>query len=293
MKNKKLFLTLCGSLILVLILIKIIPLIILNITYSSKFGPEIFLRREVVNILEKKFDVPEDYTFYFKAITSRGEIPTRIYFMYLNWTDEEGFNYIIEVEFNEILSDIHKITPTITKNSDYNLSFKDYTPSMYFNNGGFDFNDNNYVREESTAIKHIRKDVNHVLKSGNVLELTFLALPAVAIYDVAGTKALAVAVISKEDSGYIYEYDYDGDGKIDEIKRFNIFQDQTAILEDLANRLGIKDLSESYSYGYSNDLTTFAKFSDKDGLIIELTIDPEDETTKIWLGYEEHQFYER
>ena len=294
------------------------PVVQLNKTYSSTNGPEGEFRGEIIDILNKKIQVPNDYTFYFDNKVYGGEFQRSVYVIYLHWKDNKGFDYLIEVESDERLNKIVKITPKITKNSDYNLSFKDYVPNNYFNynENGFDFPQNNYLKEESLTLKEIRMDVNHITLNTNNMRLKYVAIPGITIlsalpnqgFGIVRTKVDAVAVISKSGGEYIYEYDYNGDGKLDETKRFNEIQDHLDVVKNLANKLNINYTLvdrgfpkipgqnqkfesalnrielEGRTTWESNDLRTFIEYETDDVWTVKVTPDGETDKSEIWIG---------
>jgi len=326
MKKESWKIWLIGMLVLVFLLNAVLlvkyafpPIVQLNKTYSSTNGLEEGFRNEVIALLNQKIQIPKDYTFYFDKKVHGGEFQRSLYVMYLHWKDEEGFDYLIEVESDERLNKIVKLNPRITKNSDYGLSFKDYIPNNYFNYGGngFDFPQNNYLKEESLALKEIRQDVNHITLNINNLRIKYVAIPGITIlstlpnqdFGVVKTKVDAVAVISKSGRDYVYEYDYNGDGKLDETKRFNELQDPLDIVKFLANRLKLnytlvdKGLPknapgqnqkfesafnrieiEGHTTWESNDLRAFIEYETDDGWIVTVTPDSETEKSEFWVG---------
>jgi len=280
----------------------IIVIILLNIVFFLFiYTPEDMFRKKAIKILETKLDVPEEYDYFIYERRVGGEAPYEISVMHIEWVDEEGFNYSVDIES---LHKIDKISHSITKDVDYQFTFEDYIPDNYFSYDEiYNYKYNNYIKEEPILISKIKEDIKHVSPEVGDLELVFLHIPHVVINSripgvqsgLVKTRVEAVAIINLNEGKYKYEYDYDGDGIIDEIKLFEDLQDSSGILVELSRRLNINytilntngkvELEEGYTFGSSQGLETSMVFKDGNGEEIYVYLNKEEHgEMKIWIG---------
>lgn len=272
--------------------LNVILLIIVLSLLLIEYNPQRIFRDSVVEILNSRIDVPEQYDYYIYKRHVGGEYSHDISVLHIEWKDENGFNYSFDVEQ---LYHIDKIIYSITKTVDYQFTFKDYIPNNYFNYGdGFSFEYNNYLKEEPQLINQIKEDIMSVAPKIGTLKLEYLAIPSVTMessipgqtigkeFLLIKKKVDAVTVISKYQGKYKYEYDYNGDGLLDEVKLFDQFQDPSDIIVELSNNL---NSDYSYSHEYAKDLRTSLKFVNEKGEDITVVLDEDSGEMKIWVGF--------